>query len=310
MPLFMRQPITLAAALAVSLAAPLGTLHAQQAAPVTIPTATGEAQITATPETVAIFDLAAVDTVHALGVDIAGIPNSLFLERLDAVADDATVVGTLFEPDFEALANLNPDLIIAGGRSSAQVEALSRLAPTLDMTITPEGFFDQVRARTAAYGEIFGKQAEADALLTQLDDKLATARAAVDGKGDALIILTNGGNISTYGQGTRFGWLHTALDLPQAVETLDATQTHGESVSFEFIAEADPDWLLVIDRGAAIGQAGEAARATLDNQLIAGTSAAKNDRIVYLDPAELYVAGGGVAAAMHTLDQITDAFGS
>ena len=307
MPLIIRKPITLAAVLAVSLTAPLAPV---QAAPVTVPTATGEAQIETTPDTVAVFDIAAVDTISALGVEIAGVPNSLYLNRLNDVAQNATVVGTLFEPDFEALANLNPDLIIAGGRSSAQVEALSRLAPTLDMTITPDGYVDQIRARTTAYGEIFGKQAEADALLAQLDEKLTAARNAVADQGNALIILTNGGNISTYGKGSRFGWLHSALGLPEAVENVDQTQAHGESVSFEFIAEANPDWLLVVERGAAIGQAGEAAQATLDNALIAGTNAAQNGHIVYLDPAEIYVAGGGISAAMHTLDQITDAFGS
>ena len=165
MPLIIRKPVTLAAVLAVSLTAPLAPV---QAAPVTVPTATGEAQIETTPDTVAVFDIAAVDTISALGVEIAGVPNSLYLNRLNDVAQNATVVGTLFEPDFEALANLNPDLIIAGGRSSAQVEALSRLAPTLDMTITPDGYVDQIRARTTAYGEIFGKQAEGRGLQAEL----------------------------------------------------------------------------------------------------------------------------------------------
>ncbi len=71
----------------------------------------------------------------------------------------------------------------------------------------------------------------------------------------------------------------------------------------------NPDWILVIDRGAAIGQDGEAAEATLDNPLVAGTTAGENGRIVYLDSAPLYLAGGGITSLRGTVNQITAAFG-
>jgi iron complex transport system substrate-binding protein len=74
------------------------------------------------------------------------------------------------------------------------------------------------------------------------------------------------------------------------------------------VAEANPDWLLVIDRGAAVGQGGEAAAATLDNPLIAGTTAGKTGQIVYLDGAAMYLAGGGFHSVTETLAQLTRAF--
>lgn len=285
-----------------------GTFSVQAlAAEVTIPTATGEVALPAAPETVAVFDIAALDTLTALGVTVAGVPNPVYLDSLSEVAKEAQAVGTLFEPDFEALAVMQPDVIIAGGRSSTQVEALSAIAPTIDMTISGDNILDQARARITAYGALFQKEALSSELIAQLNAKLDASRAAVDGKGDALILLANGGKISAYGGNSRFGWLHGELGLPEAVEGLDA-ETHGQSVSFEFVAEADPDWLLVIDRGAAIGAKSEAAAATLDNPLIARTKAAQNGRIVYLDAGPLYIAGGGVGALQHTLDEIISAF--
>ncbi len=275
---------------------------------VTVDTAAGPRTVPATPETIAVFDISAVDTITALGQKIAGVPNKLFFERLAPVAEEAEVVGTLFEPDFEALAVMQPDLIIAGGRSSRQVETLSQIAPTLDMTISGDAVIAQARSRIAAYGTLFGKQAEAAELAAALDAKLARARAAVAGKGNALILMTNGGKISAYGAGGRFGWLHQELGLPEAAENVEA-ETHGEAVSFEFVAEVDPDWLLVIDRGAAVGAEGEAAAATLDNSLIAKTRAAQNGRIVYLDAAALYIASGGAGAVAQVLDEVSAAFG-
>ncbi|MBL3570476.1 iron ABC transporter substrate-binding protein [Rhodovulum sulfidophilum] len=274
---------------------------------VTVETATGPAELTADPARVAVMDIAALDTLDALGVDVAGVPEPHYLPYLDATASRATRIGTLFEPDFEALAILDPDLIVVGSRSSGQAAALARIAPTIDMTVTGQDMLAETRARLQAYGRLFGRETEAAALEAALDARIAAARAAVAGKGDALIVLTNGGKISAYGRDSRFGWLHTALGLPEAHPDLGAA-THGEAISFEFVAETDPDWILAIDRGAAIGASGEAAAATLDNVLVRGTEAARAGQIVYLDSGPLYIAGGGVQSMMHTLDEIVAAF--
>lgn len=275
---------------------------------VAVATATGEVALQANPSRVAVFDLAAADMLDALGVPIDGLPLPVRLDYLSNAAEGATGVGTLFEPDYEALARLASDLIIAGGRSSAVVEPLSQVAPTIDMTVPATGQAEQVPARLAAYGALFGREAEATAVSADFEAKLTEARAAVAGKGDGLVILVNGGRLSAYGAGSRFGWLHEALGIPEAVEELEAG-THGEAVSFEFLAEADPDWLLVIDRGAAIGAAGEAAQAVLDNPLVAGTTAWQEGQVVYLDPSRVYLATGGVQSMTGTMDEIIAAFG-
>ncbi|MBF9033726.1 ABC transporter substrate-binding protein [Rhodobacterales bacterium HKCCE2091] len=274
---------------------------------VEIETFAGPVSVPANPATVVVLDLAAIDTLQALGVAPAGVPDITPPAYLaDAVAA-AETVGTLFEPDFEAIAVMRPDLIVAGGRSQSQVEPLSAIAPAIDMTIDGTDLVADARARLAAYGALFDRDAEAEALEAELDAALDGARAAIEGRGDGLILLTNGGAVSAYGADSRFGWIHTELGLPEAVPDLSA-ETHGESVSFEFIAEADPDWILVVDRGAAIGQAGEAAAATLDNPLVAGTNAAREGHVVYLDSAPLYLAGGGIGSLMITIGEIRDAF--
>ncbi|WP_373354132.1 siderophore ABC transporter substrate-binding protein [Pseudoroseicyclus sp. CXY001] len=289
----------------IALVAALSFAGAAQAQTVTVETYSGPVEVPAAPETVVVLDLAGVDALQALGVPIAGVPDIQPPAYLADVMAEAEIVGTLFEPDFEALAVMAPDLIIAGGRSQTQVEPLSAIAPTIDMTIW-EDVIGQGRARVEAYGDIFGKEAEADALLADLDAAIEGAQSAAEGMGDALILLTNGGKVSAYGDDSRFGWIHTDLGLPEAFAELDA-ETHGESVSFEFIAEVDPDIILVIDRGAAIGQDGEAAAVTLDNPLVAGTTAAETGRIIYLDSAALYLVGGGIQSLMLTIEEITDA---
>ena len=115
--------------------------------------------------------------------------------------------------------------------------------------------------------------------------------------------MTNGPKVSAFGTGGRFGWLHDALDLPEAVESV-GQNTHGEAISFEFIREVDPDILLVIDRLAAVGQDGDSARATLDNALVHETKAWKTGRVIYLSPAPIYISSGGIQSMTLTLDEI------
>ena len=293
----------------LALALCLGLATPALADDITIDTAKGPAVIPAQPKTIAVYDSAAIDTLDALGVKIAGVPSPLLVPYLQDVVAGATGVGTLFEPDFEALARLNPDLIIVGGRSSAQFDAVARVAPAIDMTLPTDDLIGTALDRLAAYGALTGHEAEARALARDFTAKLDEARAAVAGKGNGLIILTNGPKMSAYGAGSRFGWIHSALDLPEARGGL-TTQTHGEAVSFEFIAEVDPDWLLVVDRGRAVGAEGNAAAQTLDNALVRETRAWKAGQVVYLDPARLYIAGGGIQSMSGTLDELIAAFGA
>lgn len=270
-------------------------------------TARGPVAVDNVPKTVAVFDVAAIDTLTRLGIPLAGLPDKLYVPELEPLKAGAAPVGTLFEPDLEALSALAPDLIIVGSRSASKADVTAKVAPTIDMTIDGDDLFEQAKQRLAAYGDLFGKQVEAKAVADELDARLAAAKAAVAGKGKALIVMSNGPKVSTYGPGSRFGWVHAALDLPAAVNEIE-TATHGEAVSFEFIRQANPDWLLVLDRAAAVGSNEQAARVTLDNELVAETTAWKKGQVVYLPAPDFYIAAGGVQSLERVLATITQAF--
>lgn len=279
---------------------------ASVADPLKIETYRGPADVSENPQRIAVFDVAAADTINALGVPIAGTVDGLYVDYLDDVARDATPLGTFWEPDFEGVHALEPDLIIVGSRSSDQLDNMARIAPSIDMTIDQDLVGDAVK-RLRDYGRIFGKTDAAAALEKKLDDRMSQAAQAAAGKGDVLIVMTNGPKISAYGAGGRFGWLHKDLGLPEAAPEISAA-THGEAISFEFIRDADPDWLVVVDRLAAIGQPGEAAQATLDNALVQQSKAWKSGQVIYLNAADIYIAGGGVQSMIRTLDDLIAGF--
>ncbi|MBR9762916.1 MAG: siderophore ABC transporter substrate-binding protein [Rhodobacteraceae bacterium] len=281
-------------------AALVGLTTAASAETVSVQTYPGPAEVPARPETTIVYDLAALDTLDALGVTgLTSISNTY----LDYLADYTGDAGTLFEPDFEAVNAAQPDLVIVGGRSQPHLDAMAGIAPAIDMTIWGADVVEQGLARLEAYGQIWGRQDEAAALKAEVEQSIADTRTAAEGKGSALILLTNGPKISVYGSGSRFGWLHDLTGLTEAAGGLDA-ETHGEAVSFEYVRDIDPDWLLVVDRVAAIGGEGENARATLDNALIRETSAWQSGQVIYLDAGPIYIAGGGVQSTLMTLDTL------
>ncbi|MFT0876336.1 siderophore ABC transporter substrate-binding protein [Rhodopseudomonas sp. G2_2311] len=272
-----------------------------------IQTAQGMVRVQAKPSRVAVFDMAALDTLDLLGVKAAGVPDRVFLPELKSAAAGGEVVGTLFEPNLEALSALDPDLIILGGRSSPKAKFTSRIAPTIDMTIDGQELVRDAEARLQAYGRLFGREQTAEQERQKFSAAIVAARDAAKGKGRALIVMTNGPKISAFGLGSRFGWIHSTLQIEPAVTTM-APSIHGEAVSFEFVRKADPDWLIVVDRAMAIGAGDNQARATLDNELVRDTKAWKSGRVIYLPSADLYIAGGGIQAMTRVLAALTRGF--
>ncbi|WP_017569479.1 siderophore ABC transporter substrate-binding protein [Nocardiopsis halotolerans] len=267
----------------------------------------GEIEIPRNPETVVVFDNAQLDILDALGVDVAGVPAADNVPELladHAESDDVANVGSLFEPDFEAVAALDPDLVISGGRSSAVTGELAEIAPTIDMSLDSADVLGSISERTTAYGEIFDRADEAETLVTEFENRVEEVGARVAEAGDGLVLMSNAGEISAYGPGSRFGFFYDALGLEPAVEIANEESRHGEVMSFEALAEADPDWLYVIDRDNAIDTEGATpAEQVLDNELVDRTTAAREDQILHLDSAEMYLVGG-VQAHLNAIDDI------
>lgn len=277
----------------------LATTAFGQDVPVT--TARGLVEVAAAPEQVIGLDIGLLDTLVALGVTPVGVPTPLRAEQLNGLSG-VTKVGSLFEPDFEQIYALKPDLILAGGRSASQVEALSKIAPTIDLSIPGDDLIEGIITQTTDLGALFQQEAMAKTLTENLGDSLHRVSELASTQGTALIVMTNGPKVSAYGPGSRFGWIHNDLGFEPAVANVD-TETHGEPISFEFIHDANPDWLIVLDRIAAIGQEGDSAQTTLDNPLVADTTAWKEGQVIYLNGTNVYIASTGVQSMQSTLDQ-------
>lgn len=264
------------------------------------------------PETIVVFDIAALDTIGALGGEVAGAPLENVPDYLqDHLAADAFNAGTLFEADLLEIEAQQPDLIIIGGRSTALYDELSQIAPTVDLSLTGS-YLDTLERNTTFLGEVLGAEAEAEAAIDELTAGIDEARAVATEAGTGLGIMVSGGSLSALapaGDGAdarsaRGGLIYDLFGVEPAVDDI-ASATHGEPISFEFLVEYDPDYLWVVDRDAAIGTEGaEAAAAVLDNDIVAQTTAFAEDHIVYLDSTAWYVVFGGIDTTQRMIDDV------
>jgi len=276
-------------------AATVGTAAAEKPATITVEHAQGTtADVPVNPETVFTFDLGVLDTMDALGVEPDGVPKATYPAALQKYSEERfTKIGSMKEPDFEAISAGAPDLIIISGRTAGAYEELSKIAPTIDLTLDTAEPMASFKSQTATLGKIFGKEALVTDKLAAIDSTIGETRAKAADAGRGLIVLTSGGELTAYGAGSRFGIIHDVLGVTAAAD-IKADAAHGEAVSFEFIKETNPDVLYVVNRDSATGSDATASNAVLDNDLVQSTNAGKNGKIVGLDPAGWYLVGYGL----------------
>lgn len=266
----------------------------------------GETKVKKNPEKVVVFDFGVLDSLKELGVEVAALPKMAIPPYLSEFEDEKYEnVGSLKEPDFEKLSEIQPDLIIISARQAELYDQFEEIGPTLYLGINYENYVDSFKNNMKLLGQIFDKEDEVEKKLAEIDDaiKAVNDKAAASGK-KALIVLANEGKVSAYGPKSRFGFVHDVLGVQPVDENIEAS-THGQSISFEYIVEKDPDILYVIDRGAAIGQGqDQPAKQVIENDLVKNTKAYKEGNIVYLDPSYWYLSGGGFISMKEMIAEI------
>jgi len=84
------------------------------------------------PEKVVVFDFGILDTLDELGVEVAGVPQANVPGYLEKYEDEKyTNVGSLKEPDFEAIHALQPDVIFISARQAELYDQFKEIAPTI-----------------------------------------------------------------------------------------------------------------------------------------------------------------------------------
>lgn len=274
---------------------------------------------------VVIFDLGVASTFAALGLEenIMGLPKgennaSLGSTISDVYESDEDYVnlGGLKEPDYEALAALDPEIVMIHGRqaNSNVVGELEKAAPNAEIihvAADNSNYFEDVKEMTMFIGEMYDVQDKAQELVDDLDAQLAEVNEKVAAAElPMLFVQTNGGNLSFHGVGGRYDFLYNDFGFTSAgeqEESEETTDSHGNEISFEFIAETNPGLILLMDRGAAVSEGEATPTDVLVNEVTSGVDAIENDNVYELNPQNWYLNSGGYLTALAQVEEINAA---
>mgnify|MGYP001055302238 FL=1 len=157
--------------------------------PIRLTDARGEVVLDEPATDVVTLDFTYTEMVLALGVTPVGVADVGFYR--DYVHQDpplpeegVTDLGLRSEPSTDRIRSLQPDLIITTTLSLPQVDVLEGIAPVL--------FFDpstlddpmaEMRSTFATVGAALGRDAEAEAVLAELDERLESGRREITDAG-------------------------------------------------------------------------------------------------------------------------------
>ena len=280
----------------------------------------GEKTVPHPPKRAAATDNRAFELLADWGVDLVAAPLKLMPDTLEDTYNKDTVEGDMGmhrEPDLEALVAAEPDVVINGQRFSQYQEDIEKLVPdTPVVDFTPrddEDFAAELIRQTEELGKIFDKESEAKQLVDDFNKALDRARDAYDSDKKVMALNSSGGELGYVApsKGRTWGPLFDLVGMTPALKVDNATDDHeGDDVSVEAIADSNPDYILVLDRDAAI-KSGEpdfkpAKDVIENNAALKNVTAVQKGNIVYA-PEDTYT-NENIITYTEILNSMADAF--
>lgn len=269
-------------------------------------------EVNTNPKKIVTFDLGAADTLRAIGQEeaIAGIPTKTLPTYIKNLGEKVQNVGSMKEPDIEAIAAMQPDLIIASTRTKDFIPQLKEIAPTVIFNVDSKDYWGSVQKNVKSLASLFNEEAQQKAAaqvkeLQTVIDSIASQNEKHSEK--SLAIMLNEGKMSAFGAQSRFGFLYQDLKFRPTDAKIEESR-HGQEISFEGVSELNPDVLFVLNRTLAIGGDNSKADALMKNELIQATNAVKNNKVVNLTSDLWYLSGGGLESTKLMLQDLQHVF--
>lgn len=274
----------------------------------TVDTAMGEVRVPARPKRVVVLDTAELDSAITLGVKPVGAVRagvaSDFLDYLPkSRVGGIENVGEIAGPNLEAVAALEPDLILTSKvRDGARYQQLKAIAPTVMTENTGYPWKQNFRVHAQALGRVAeGRKAE-----SAYAAEVAKVREEIGGAKKTAATTVNvvrfveGADIRIYGDKTYIGTILKDVGLGRPPVVKKAKDGFSYDVSPEKIDLADADVVF----HATYGDSRKAkATQVLNSGLWKNLPAYRNHRITAVDD-ELWLQGIGYTAAGKVLSEL------
>lgn len=268
----------------------------------------GETEVPKNPEKVVVLDYGSLDILDKLGVKVTGVPQNNLPSYLDKYkSDDYVNIGGIKEFNFETINEIDPDLIIIEGRQLDSYDELSKIAPTIYLGSQNVDHFEGVKENVTTLATIFDKQDIANKELDDIEKRLSSIKEKVQSEDlNGLMTIVSDGYMGVYGAGSRFSSIYENFGFKPADENIEVN-SHGQSISYEYLAEKNPDYLFVIDKGVITQGEAQPAKDIIETEIVKTTDAYKNGNIIYLDAQAWYLGGQGLQSTNQMISDVESA---
>ncbi len=277
------------------------TTAGDEAFPRTIEHAMGSTEIPGRPERVVVLDTGELDSMLSLGLTPVGAVTTAvsdgFLSYLADDAEGVEIVGTIAEPNLEAVAALEPDLILSNKvRHEDIYDQLSQIAPTVFAEAVGETWKDNFLLDAEALGE----EEQAQELLDAYEQQAGELGEAIgDPAGTTISPLRFvGGVIRAYQPDSFIGTVLADIGLDQV--ELDAGRPTFAELGLEQLTDADAEVVLYSSYGRA-DESGEAG--AVAGPLWPQLTAVQEGRAFQVED-DVFYTGIGLRAATLQLEQL------
>lgn len=256
-----------------------------------------ELEVPFDPQTIVTLDAASTDILANLGLADRIVGTTTPEAYLAEFVADAENVGTAKTFDVEAIMELEPELIFMAGRGSDFYDTLAEIAPVVRLTVSG-AVVEGTYTNSLKIASIFGLEDEMEAKLGAYDERIAAIQEVAKEK-NAIVGLCTSGAFNLLGNDGRCSIIGNELGFNNiGVDANVDTSVHGNEASFEFVVDANPDYIFVLDRDKATNAEGaQLAKDIMENDLVMSTDAYKNGNLIIMENAGVwYKAEGGFTA--------------
>lgn len=276
-----------------------------QAAERTLDTAFGPVTLDGSPQRVVALGENALDAALSLGIQPVGTLASRggtdVPDYLKEKAGQIALVGTVREPNLEAVLAQQPDLILASPElPKAQYDRLSLIAPT----VVPKGnSFRDWREVYGVYAKALGKADEGERRIEEIDARIAAMRNRLQGSPQVSVVRWNPQGPFIMSSQLFVGQLLDSIGFKPNELATQTKKPHTDILSLENLGKADADWIFLATLNADGQKALEEAR---QQPAFTRLGAVKNDHVVTVD-GQVWSSSSGYLAAQRVLDDVEKA---
>ena len=275
----------------------------------TVEHAMGTTEIKGTPKKVVILTNEGTEALLSMGVTPVGAVQSWTGDPwYDHIADkmkDVEVVGTESELNVEAIAKLQPDLIIGNKmRQEEQYNQLKEIAPTV-MAETLRGDWKE---NFELYAKALNKEEKGKEVLAEYDQRIEDLKGKLGDKLNQQVSMVRfmAGDVRIYHKDSFSGVILDELGFARP-EGQDVDDFAEKGVTKERIPAMDGDVLFYFTYETGDGEANKLAEEWINDPLFQNLEVAKNDKVHEVNDS-IWNTAGGVIAANQMLDDIEKYF--